>query len=281
MKRFIALLLAVYTVFCLAGCSDARDDLSANNTTATTDPTATTEPTNTPVRHTFDLLIQHNYFDILVRYGKSGSSKETLNIPVYSEDILLFLGGNTFALGWDASAYVNIPNPSEIERYYIFNVLERFPNELRVKAGCSSYAVYDTDTGYRLYLFFVPKNNGGVLTGYPIVINKNKLLSYSDFESIQIGDSIEKVEAIDDVTTLHKKMFKNRNSEYYESRAKSGNPVVSIHYLKDGILRIEYKKLEEQSIVVSNMNFYEDYVIKTADGEMTNHRIMNIDLPVA
>ena len=218
-----------------------------------------------------------------MHYGKSISSDERLNIPVYSEDTLLFSPGNLFYLTRDTSASFNSPNPSIMDYYYIHKVLQCYPNELRVREDCSSYAVYDTDTGYRLYLFFVPRYGGGILTGYPIIISKNKpLLSYSDFESIQIGDPIEKVEAIDDVTTLYKKQLAkwDYESSYYESMAERGNPVSSIHYLNNfRILRIEYQMLEKPNLIVSNITYFDSFIIKTADGELTDHGIIDIDLP--
>ena len=139
--------------------------------------------------------------------------------------------------------------------------------------------MYDTDTGYRLYVFFHQSN--AHIAGFPILINKNKMLSYKDFAGIQVGDSVKKVAEIDDVATMHKRQIDNRDfSDYtidrYARDLIDGCKVYTLHYLTDGLLVIEYSDL---NMVVSNISFYKDYVIPTADGQMTSHKIQDVDLP--
>ncbi len=89
------------------------------------------------------------------------------------------------------------------------------------------------------------------------------------------------MEAIDDVATLHKRELAQRDfqfSAYYENRAQIGNPAASIHYLKDGILKIEYRMPEKPNIIVSNITFYEDFAMKNTAGEMINYKIKDIGL---
>ena len=92
---------------------------------------------------------------------------------------------------------------------------------------------------------------------------------------------MEKVEAIDKVATLHREAihYTYLNPFDFELRTKEGNPIVSVHYLKDGLLIIEYTMVEQPNIIVSKISFYEDYVVPTADGKMTSHKIKDIDLP--
>lgn len=123
-----------------------------------------------------------------------------------------------------------------------------------------------------------------MFTGFPVVINKSKILSLRDFKDIQIGDSMEDVEAIDNIVTLYKReIFEKFNFTpiAFENLKKFGTPITTIHYLKDGILAFEYTMTEEQKVLVSGITYYEDYIIKTFDGELTSHKIKDIDLPAA
>ena len=61
--------------------------------------------------------------------------------------------------------------------------------------------------------------------------------------------------------------------------AEQGYPCTTIHYLKDGILKIEYEMQEDRSLVVSNMVFSKDYQIESANGKVVNYKIEDIDLP--
>ena len=67
----------------------------------------------------------------------------------------------------------------------------------------------------------------------------------------------------------------------FEYHKNVNDPLSSVHYLTDGILRIEYAMPAEGSIVVANVEFFEDYMIPTADGKLTSHKIKDIDLPVS
>ena len=180
-----------------------------------------------------------------------------------------------FYLNRDASIYKNLssmPNSASA-------ILAAFPtNALRVRADGSSYAIYDTDTGYRFYLFF--ESEVPVTAGFPVVIKE--MLQYSDFEDIDIGDSIADVEAIDDVTSLYMKTILEvweTSPEGAASIAEYGHPCTTIHYLKDGILKIEYTMPSEGVLIVSNIIFDKDFNIKSADGTIVSHKIDDIDLP--
>ena len=279
MKRILALLLAVCTILCFSACANTTkqpSETAASSALTTTPSSPATEPTTPPIR-------SMSYYEMLIYLGKH-SSDEPLNIPVRSEEFLLFKNICAFTLGSDASwSYRKIDNKLPvssmvaIEHYCARTVVEYYPTELRVSPDCTSYAVYDTDTGYRVYIFFTPMYCG-LITGYPIVLNKSKpLLSYNDFKDIQIGDSIEKVEAIDDVATLQKRATTTERIGY---SAAGGDPFTTVHYLKDGILLFQYGISEESKVVVTNIIHDWNHIIANADGVDIRYTIADIDLPI-
>ena len=204
-------------------------------------------------------------------------SKSSLEVPVYYEDELLFNTNGMYYLNRDACFYKGssfLPNEASA-------ILAAYPtNAIRVRSDGTEYAIYDTDTGYRLYLFFDSDREIPTTLGFPLVIKD--LLSYSDFKDIQIGDSILDVEAVDDVTALYKKTLIDVweiNPEGAAGLAEYGHPCTTIHYLKDGILKIEYTMTTEEGLIVSNMIFDRNFVLTCADGTSVSHKIESIDLP--
>ena len=199
------------------------------------------------------------------------------DIPVYYEEELLFNTNGMFYLNRDAcfgegkSARVNDSGA----------IMAAYPTSaIRHRDDDSVYTIYDTDTGYRLYLLFSSENEYVTPVGFPLVVKEK--LSYADFSELKIGDSIEQVEKIDSVAGLIKKelidVF-NVDFKGAAARAERGYPCTSIHYLTDGILKIEYTVLEDKYIVISDMEFNKDYQLISANGKTVNYKIMDIDLP--
>ena len=202
---------------------------------------------------------------------------EPLEIPVYKESEL-FSAYDAFRLGVDISEYYkyggNAPYLQDV-------ILERLPTTAyRFISPLHAYAMYESDTGYRVYLYFdytlptLPKRKG-----YPIVIKD--MLSYSDFAGLKVGDSIDAVEQVDGVVSLYKERYGSYNLAAVENRAKKGDPVCTLHYLKDGILRINYTMPEEGKLVISEMIFNEDYCLIDRIDRSVSHEIKDIDLPTA
>ncbi|MBQ7329423.1 MAG: hypothetical protein IJX01_05910 [Oscillospiraceae bacterium] len=210
------------------------------------------------------------YDEVLNRIGTPETSEVSLGIPVYYElELLLYTYGTMFDLGLDA-CYHRMVNTF---KNYGASIYATYPtNALRIRADNTSYLIYDTDTGYRFYLF-VDNDPLFRTVGFPILIKKNNMLSYLDFQDVQINDALSKVEAIDDIMIFSK----HRMLSY----ARDGLPVSSIHYLKDGILKIDYTLSEDKEFFVSNITFNKDYLIKTWDDRMISHKIKDIDLPVS
>ncbi len=253
---------------------------------ALVDMTETTAPETDvmEVRHMEEISWAENpwpsYVDVINEYGIHPNAKAELDVPIYYEEELLFNIDSGFTLNRDASFYYGLnscPNEASAE-------LARYPTSaIRVRADGTVYAIYDTDTGYRLYVFFESMGEGstyGVTLGFPVVIGD--ILSYQDFADLKIGDDISKVEDIDKVATLHKKLLLdvwNLDFKGAEGMAQIGHPCTSIHYLSDGILKIEYEMLEDRSLIISNIIYNKDYQITDAIGRVINHRIEPADLP--
>lgn len=268
-KRFYLLIVFIISVAIFSACNSEQN--VASTLPSSSAPVLQTEEAHNRAEVTEETVTSEEAQDA---NGNTSFKK----IPVYTEEKLLFETNGMYYLNRDASFYYglsSLPNDASA-------ILAAYPTAaLRVRSDQSSYAVYDTDQGNRFFLFF---NDGEISTtiGFPIVINK--LLSYSDFEDIAVGDTIDAVAAIDNVAELYKKtFFEVWQLDYAGAKSLSeiGHPCVTVHYLKDGILKIEYEMLEDQSLVVSKVIFNEDFKIENARGEMVNHKIEDIDLPVS
>lgn len=202
------------------------------------------------------------------------------NIPVYEKNALLFANTYYLRLGVDASVYYmfsSLPNN-------IAYLQESFPNiAIRTRDENTKYLVYDTDTGYRLFLYNPSHINYKSIEGFPIVVKE--LLPYSDFAGFRIGDPMEKVEAVDPIASLYKKNmiehFHMDDPKIAANEKDFGLPHRSVHYLKDGILKIDYKTTEEGKLIIANMTFNSDYLLPLASGIEPDfcYRICDIDLP--
>ena len=201
-------------------------------------------------------------------------------VPYYSFEQLLFNKRNdTFRLGRDSSEE-EYGNKSS----HISSLLKECPTEvMRERQDGSRYLVYDTDDNCRLFLmlsnnkvFPLPLN-----VGFP-VIYKNKL-SYSDFKDIKPGDTIAKVSEIDDICELYTRTwfdFCHISSESFKIHGEKMQCFSTIHYLTDGLLRIEYGELNEEGVpVVKSVTLYPDYIMETYTGKMLDYTINPLDLP--
>ena len=106
-------------------------------------------------------------------------------------------------------------------------------------------------------------------------------MNYSDFSCISVGDSILDVEKVDDICEYYIEKFKTPISYgIMESMAKEGRGCCSIHYLTDGLLKIQYGAVNDKGeAVVTSIDYYPDYVMETCDGEVLDYRLNPLDLP--
>ena len=220
------------------------------------------------------------------QYGTSDKEQVVLDVPVYKEADILFNMDLGFTSWWrDSMRTCSTTIPRLKIAFYVAPT-----NALRVRSDGTAYAFWDTDTGYRLYLFVNPEQK--MFTGWPIVINKAKIPTLKDFQDIKIGDPLKKVDAIDGVAGLNEHMVAGRTVEIWNKILKSRGPLYSYHYCKDGILRIEYEEdaaLEGLNFVVSKITLYKDFMLENYaypeewigdEMPIINQKIMDIDLPV-
>jgi hypothetical protein len=260
MKK-VVLVVIVVVVFVVALAGVAYAAISARSKEKT-DP-------NNEKRDEFESVIEGE--------KETDTNAKLKEVPIYKEYDLLFNTDGSFYLNRDACFYEG----QNARQNYTGGILEAYPTDaIRDRNGKSVYLVYDTDTGYRLYLFVSYDNDLQTPIGFPVVIGK--MLSYDAFCSLNLGDPIEKVEAIDSVATLHKKLIIdvwNLDPVGAANHAIDGYPCTSIHYLKDGLLKIEYKMLENQDLVISDIEFSEDYTLINALGDKVDYKINELDLP--
>ena len=229
----------------------------------TTEPTEepTAEPTNTPE-----------------------PKAEKLDIPVYPDEELFFTPCTELNLGQDYTGFIEF----SIILNDLDRILEMFPTDALRKADTGEeYIIYDSEGGYREYIFLRRLQRRTITKGYYIVIGDMR--SYSDFAQLKVGDPIEDVEKIDSVASLFKRQFLDVDGyvpETANEAADSGYPLCSIHYLTDGILKIDYDMLDDRSLVISNTVYSPDYTLLHRDmGDdgiiyaPLNYRIEPIDLP--
>ena len=207
----------------------------------------------------------------------SAKNESLLHIPVYSEDALLFDTNGMFFLGRDAAFYYG----RNARQNSTEGIMQRYPTDaIRIKDNGDMYSIHETDSGYRLFLFYDQSLDYATTIGFPVVVKD--MLSYADFSGLKPGDSIEAVEAVDSVAGLHKKLYNEvweLNAKGAQGHADRGYPCTSIHYLSDGLLKIEYDMPEDGVLVISRIEFAPDYILTDPIGRKVDYKIEEIDLP--
>jgi len=181
---------------------------------------------------------------------KNAEADDTV-IPCFREDELLIETWGCFGLGRDADwDYTHSSQFDLFER-----MVKMYPDPLVREIGDFYYLVYHTDENTRLFLFY-SKEVSMFLTGYPIIMKET--LSHRKFSGIKVGDSIEEVDNIDPIIPLYKETFDKVTEKAYESFKERGKHFTSMHLLSDGILRIDYDRVDGDYVVVDvtyNQNF--------------------------
>ena len=223
------------------------------------------------------------YIPKLKEMAAQNDEVEELDLPLYEAEELMYNTNGAFYIGRDCAMYRGSVNT----RPYTNSILNSFPTEaIRQRDENSMYFIYQSD--FYLYLFFSEENGDpdwdGLNTpiGYPIVIQK--MLSYEEFAGVQVGDGVEKLREIDPVIEIYEKMFFDHftwNTYAAEHHRKNNDPISSVHYLKDGLLKIEYDIMDDTQLVVENIILNENYDLTNLYGETYNYRILPQDLPEA
>lgn len=197
------------------------------------------------------------------------SDKNNDVVPCFKEEDLLYDTG-CFALGADAGYYSGASG-------FITNLFERvvkiFPNPLIRENDDDIITVYDTDNHTRLYLFFSKKSKGMFTDGFPVVMKEK--LSYSDFSQLKLGDNLNMVESIDSIMPLYTRYFDQATDSVLERNKKVGRYLTSIHLLSDGILKIEYDKVDG-NYVITNIVYNKDFILDGLNGK-TCYKILDED----
>ena len=265
MKRLLLICIVVVialNAIALFGCNSANEDKSAALPTAQSVPvqtplvTQTPEPLPTP-------------------------SLEPLEVPVYNDldELLLTLDQLPVVDNYCSGSLF-------LKLEYLLGLTPDAAQ--RQKGDYSGYVIYETENGYRLYVFYnrIYSDSSRIyLVGFPVLVNE--LHSYSEFSGLSIGDPIDKAAEIDPLAGRLKEKLTERGStaEWFHSRIEWGTPVAGIHYLSDGILLIEYDMNDDGVIYIINMDYSEDYTLvsKSTTGEihdyLIDYYIFPIDLP--
>ena len=232
----------------------------------------TQSPTEDPQK---DTIPDETFAPAETKPGVGG--EELLDIPVYSESDLFFnLNNDGFYLGRDVACYYNLNAGQNSTR----GIQKRIPTSaIRLKDNGDMYSIYETD-GYRMYLFYDRNLDYAFTIGFPVVVKE--LLQFSDFAGLKVGDSIETVEAVDPVAGLYRKLLTEvwqLDAKGAKGQAAYGYPCTSIHYLSDGLLKIEYDMPEDGVLVISGIEFAPDYILTDPIGRKVDYKIEEKDLP--
>lgn len=200
------------------------------------------------------------------------------DIPVYYEEELV-----------DNAPIMILDYIQEACLYYGSGTMGSLKETIMCYPGCAfrkcsddhGYLVYDTETGLRVFIFTDKLRGYSARMGMPIIAESGRDLKYSDFSELAIGDTIADVCRIDPVGEIYYRLLERYadDREAFNKKCDNGHAYSSIHYLSDGILKIEYVVNEDQVIEIHNIIYSEDYTLMDPSGFTSNYRILDIDLP--
>lgn len=201
---------------------------------------------------------------------------------VWKEKDLLFDHAELLGFGYEPSSDTRSNSIS----YIIDNFIPSKDYEprsipCRQKTWDQFYLMFRMENNYRLYLFFSYSANGCTSpVGYGLVVGKEHL--YSDFVGLKKGDSIDDVIKVDDVASLYKEYFLD-HLHYDTGRAKAeeqdGNRICSLHYAKEGLVKIEYTMKEEGKLIIKDIEYLWNFNMNDAEGHEVDYQIFDVDLP--
>lgn len=224
------------------------------------------------------------YAYIMMRNSVLEMDRELPEGKIWNEKTLLFDHAKTVGFGYE---YYYGPKTDMLSNNikYIFDNLnisdEYFHIPCREKTCNDFYLMYGMENDYRLYQFFsYPANGCTRPVGYGLVVGK--VHTSSDFADLKRGDSIDDVIKIDDVASLYKEYFLD-HLHYDTDRAKTekadGNSICSLHYLNDGLIKIEYTMKEEGKLIIKDIEYFSNWVMKDSEGREVEYQIFDVDLP--
>lgn len=224
------------------------------------------------------------YAYIMMRNSVFEMDRELPEGKIWNEKTLLFDHAETVGFGYE---YYYGPKTDMLSNNikYIFDNLnisdEYFHIPCREKTCNDFYLMYLMENNYRLYQFFsYPANGCTSPVGYGLVVGK--VHSGSDFAKLKRGDSIDDVIKVDDVASLYKEYFLDYlhyDTERAKTEEQDGNSICSLHYLDNGLMKIEYTMKEEGELIIKDIEYYSNWVMEDSQGREVEYQIFDIDLP--
>ena len=205
---------------------------------------------------------------------------------VWKEKDLLFDHAETVGFGYEYYYGPKTDMRSNSISYIIDNFIPSEDYEplripCREKTCNDFYLMYLMENNYRLYQFFsYPANGCTSPVGYGLVVGK--VHSGSDFANLKRGDSIDDVIKVDDVASLYKEYFLDYlhyDTERAKTEEQDGNSICSLHYLDNGLMKIEYTMKEEGELIIKDIEYYSNWVMEDSQGREVEYQIFDIDLP--
>ena len=297
MKKFVAILLALITLFAVLGCQNAAVTKTAEptQTPETTKaqepdpaPTATPEipkPSKSedprPVEKAYtpeeDTPKEVRYFE----YDRVCDDSVPLDIPLYNTEDIVFYNYGVASIGISANAPVS--SQMKIPPTSMYYVEKYFPRVAwRELENGYAYGVLDGTDGTRLYARYHYVQMGSDMEwracGYPIYCKKT--VSYSDFADIKVGDTSQKVAEVDPITRYYIRRFSRYSEENMQVLINFlNNPPCSVHLLTDGILKFTYERTGTEGnyvYTVTDIEYHDDYIMEAA-GVTVDYSVADID----
>lgn len=227
------------------------------------------------------------YAYVMMRNSVFEMERELTEGKVWKEKDLLFEHAKTVGFGYDYYYGPKTDMRSNSISYIFDNFIssEEDYEPLRIpcrEKSCDDfYLMYRMENNYRLYQFFsYPANGCTSPVGYGLVVGK--VHSGSDFAKLKRGDSIDDVIKIDDVASLYKEYFLDYlhyDTERAKTEEQDGNSICSLHYLDNGLMKIEYTMKEEGELIIKDIEYYSNWVMEDSQGREVEYQIFDIDLP--
>ncbi len=248
--RALAVLLALALLLSAVGCGGGKNE--PNTAGYAPNPSEQAEMELEATRK----LIQ--------QYGVSASvSLEMLGMTKKKQDAFLY-ENTCFSIVKDHGVYKDAPRRSD----YLPVIFSRYGTAPIRTMGTYVYAVYETDGGMRVYLYFLRQDDYSHMNGRVILMSHT--LRQSDFMGFQVGDTMDDVAQADPNIAVYRKIYDEANVDALVNSESKGWAITTMHLLRDGILRYCYE-LEPNSqprrYVIREINYSPDFKLTELCGE--------------
>ena len=203
-------------------------------------------------------------------------TKKLDDIPVYRGCDLLLHNHGCLHLGTDEGTYLGFYGVGSSS--LADSLFTTFPNTaIRQRKDGTLYAVYDTDDGARVFVFFLQSLEYRFTAGTLLLVGE--VLPYEKYSKLKVGDSIQKVVEIDPYTEYYQKYMYNSEVHVIRTYIEDGAGPASIHLLTNGVLKITYDIDDDRNLTIASMDYQSDYTIQGLAGVTVNYNINPLDLP--